>query len=163
MPTGTILNWLDRLYPPFRKLMPLQTFRYLACGGANTALDILLYFVSYNFILRKEILFTPLGAISPHIAAFGMAFAVSFPTGFFLNRFVVFPGSVLRGRVQLFRYFLLVLVCILFNYVFLKLFVEICGIFPTVAKTLTTLLIVSFSYFTQKHFTFRTADAEERG
>src|SRR5688572_17206804 len=122
MVKGFINAVLDSTYPFFRKLMPPQTFRYAACGGGNTLLDIFLYFICYNFILKKAILYTPFGAISPHIAAFLMAFCVSFPTGYLLNRYIVFPGSVLKGRVQLFRYFMLVVLCICLNYVFIKLF-----------------------------------------
>lgn len=146
---------LEYLHIPFRKLMPIQTFRYAACGGGNTLLDIVLYFVSYNFILEKQILYTPVGAISPHIGAFLLAFGITFPTGYLLNRFIVFPGSALRGRVQLFRYFLLVVLCIFLNYIFIKLFVEQFHIFPTISKMLTTIIVVSFSYVTQKNFTFR--------
>jgi|SRR6478736_4963809 len=150
-----VVRVIDFFYPPFRRIMPLQTFRYAACGGGNTVLDILLYFISYNFILQKQVLYTPIGAISPYIAAFLFSFAVSFPTGYLLNRYIVFPGSSLKGRVQLFRYFVLVLLCIGLNYVFIKLFVEKFGIYPTVAKMLTTIIVVSFSYLTQKNFTFK--------
>lgn len=150
-----IIAAIDFFYPPFRRFFPLQTFRYAVCGGGNTLLDIFIYFVSYNFILQKQIVYTPVGAISPYIAAFLIAFAVSFPTGFYLNRNIVFPGSTLRGRIQLFRYFLLVLVCIALNYVFIKLFVEQFHLFPTVAKMLTTVIVISFSFVTQKYFTFK--------
>jgi putative flippase GtrA len=152
---GWILAIIDFFYPPFRKLMPIQTFRYAACGGGNTALDIFLYFISYNFILEKQVVFTPAGAISPHIAAFLIAFAISFPTGYLLNRYIVFPGSILRGRVQLFRYFLLVVLCVFLNYIFIKLFVEHLHLYPTVSKILTTVIVVSFSFVTQKNFTFK--------
>jgi len=84
-----------------------------------------------------------------------MSFAVSFPIGFFLMRNIVFTESTLHGRVQLFRYFLLVLICILLNYVFLKIFVERLHIYPTISKVLTTFIVVSFSYLTQKYYTFR--------
>ena len=150
-----IIAAIDFFYPPFRRFFPLQTFRYAVCGGGNTLLDIFIYFISYNFILQKQIVYTPIGAISPYIAAFLIAFAVSFPTGFYLNRHIVFPGSTLRGRIQLFRYFLLVLVCIALNYVFIKLFVEQFHLFPTVAKMLTTIIVISFSFVTQKYFTFK--------
>ena len=151
-----IIRFIDFFYSPFKNLMPVQTFRYAACGGGNTLLDIVMYFVSYNFILNKRIIYTPAGPISPHIAAFLIAFGISFPIGYLLNRFIVFPGSVLRGRVQLFRYFLLVLVCILLNYIFIKLFVEHFHIYPTVSKIITTIIVVSFSYATQKNFTFKS-------
>lgn len=152
-----IISAIDFFYPPFRRLMPIQTFRYAVCGGGNTLLDIFLFFISYNFILKKQIVYTAAGPISPHIAAFLMAFAVSFPTGYLLNRFIVFPGSILRGRIQLFRYFMLVVACIFFNYVFIKLFVEQLHIYPTISKMLTTVIVVSFSYVTQKKFTFKAA------
>ncbi|HJU45145.1 MAG TPA: GtrA family protein, partial [Chitinophagaceae bacterium] len=146
---------IDFFYPPFRKLMPLQTFRYAACGGGNTLFDIFLYFIVYNFILRKQYIHTPTFTVSPHIGALIIASTISFFTGFFLMRTVVFNNSTLRGRVQLFRYLLLVLVCFVFNYLFMKLFVEKMHIFPTIAKVITTVLVVSFSYLTQKKFTFK--------
>jgi len=153
-----IIALIDFFYPPFRKFMPIQTFRYAVCGGGNTLLDIFIYFISYNFIFQKQIVYTLLGAISPYIAAFLLAFAISFPTGFYLNRHIVFPGSTLRGRVQLLRYFLLVIVCIILNYVFIKLFVEQFHIFPTIAKMLTTIIVISFSFVTQKYFTFKAVE-----
>ena len=150
-----VTSTIDLFYPPFRKLVPVQTFRYIVCGAGNTFLDILVYFITYNYILRKQNVYTPLVVVSPYIAAFFIAFLVSFPTGFYLNRNVVFTGSALKGRVQLFRYFLLVMICIILNYIFIKLFVEQFHLFPTVAKVLTTVIVVSFSYLTQKHFTFK--------
>ena len=155
-----LLFFIDFFYPPFRKLMPLQTFRYAACGGANTLLDIFIYFLCYNYVLEKKVLHISVFAISPWIAAFLLSFLVSFPLGFYLNRNLVFPGSTLRGRVQLFRYFTLVIVCIALNYVFIKLFVEEFHFFPTVAKMLTTVIVVTFSYLSQKHFTFKAKQAE---
>jgi putative flippase GtrA len=72
-------------------------------------------------------------------------------------RHVVFPGSALNGRVQLFRYFLMVLICLLLNYFFIKLFVEKFHLFPTISKIITTAIVVCFSYLTQKNFTFKSA------
>ena len=135
--------------------MPLQTFRYAACGGFNTMLDITIFFVAYNFIFDKEIVHVGWLAMTPHIAAFLAAFVVTFPLGFYFSRYVVFTGSSVRGRIQLLRYFLLVLGCIALNYMFLKIFVEQLYIYPTVSKIFTTVIVVSFSYFTQKHFTFK--------
>lgn len=141
--------------------MPIQTFRYAACGGTNTLLDIFVFFISYNFILHKQVLQLGILAFKPYIAAFIISFLVSFPTGFLLMRHVVFPGSSLHGRVQLFRYFLLVVICILLNYIFIRLFVEEFNLYPTVAKIITTGIVVSFSYLTQKNFTFKNEEREK--
>jgi putative flippase GtrA len=160
MTTGlakSLTDLIDFFHKPFSKYVNTQTFRYIVCGGGNTLLDIVAFFVSYNFILEKKVVHFGSFAISPHIMAFMMAFVLSFPTGFFLNKYVVFTGSTLQGRVQLFRYLLLVVVCIFLNYVFLKLFVEQAHIYPTMAKILTTVIVVSFSYLTQRYFTFKRA------
>lgn len=152
---AAILKVVDSFYPPFRKLMPLQTFRYAACGGSNTALNIFIFFVFYNFILQKRILHFSFLAFSPHIAAYIIAFLITFPIGFYLSLYVVFPESYLRRRVQLFRYLVVVLICILLNYILLKLFVDEFGWYPTPSQILITLIIIAFSYFSQRHFSFR--------
>lgn len=147
-------------YPPFKRLMPEQTFKYAATGGGNTVLDILLYFISYHYILHEQILDLGFYAISPHIAAFLMSFCITFPTGFILAKFISFPGSYLRKRIQLLRYGITVVGSILLNYIFLKLFVDQLGWYPTLSKIATTALVIVFSYTAQKYFTFRKSASE---
>ncbi|MET7000272.1 GtrA family protein [Chitinophaga defluvii] len=155
-----ILQIIDFFYKPFARVMPLQTFRYLACGGGNTMLDIFLYFICYNFILQKQMVHLPFVEMTPHIAALFMSLAVTFPTGFLLSKYIVFSESNLRGRIQLIRYFLLVGVCIILNYVFMKLFVDHFHFYPTIGKICTTAIVVCFSYLTQKKFTFKVKQVE---
>lgn len=150
-----ILQVIDFFYRPFARLMPLQTFRYLACGGGNTLLDIVLYYIMYNFVLHQQDLHLYARTISSPIAALFMAMAITFPTGFLLSKYIVFSESNLRGRIQLFRYFMQVAACLLLNYLFMKLFVAYLHIYPTISKILTTFFVVCFSYLTQKKFTFK--------
>ena len=157
-----IIAFIDFFYPLFGKVMPLQTFRYAACGGANTVLDIVMYAIAYNFILHKQDLNLSFIVFKPHIASIIIAFLVSFPTGFFLMRNIVFTQSTLQGRVQLWRYFVLVVICLFLNYVFIKLFVEQWHIYPTIAKILTTIIVVSFSYLTQKNYTFKAEQSRQQ-
>lgn len=157
-----IEDLLDLFYPFFSRFMDKTTFRYAACGGSNTIFDIFLFFISYNFILQKKFFVLPFMVVSPHIAAFLMAFLVSFPVGFLLMRFIVFKDSYLRGRVQFFRYFLSVCVSLFLNYAFLKVLVERMHIYPTVSKIITTFFVVGFSYMTQKYFSFKTPKADLR-
>lgn len=139
--------------------MPLKTFRYAACGGGNTVLNLLIFFITHNFILQKKIQYLGPFAISSHIAAFLIAFCITFPIGFYLSMYVVFQGSVLRRRIQLLRYFIVVLGCILLNYIFLKIFVDAFGWFPTPSMMVTAVIVILFSYFTQRHFSFKTEKA----
>lgn len=153
-----ILGVVDLFYPLFRKVMPLQTFRYAACGGFNTLLDITIFFISYNFILQKQPVHLFFLTIRPHIAAFLIGFTVTFPIGFYLSRYVVFQETSVGKRRQIRKYFTVVLGCVFLNYGFLKLFVEVFKWYPTPSKLLTTVFVVVFSYLSQKNYTFRPAD-----
>ena len=150
-----ILSVVDLFYPIFKKVMPLQTFRYAACGGFNTLLDISLFFVSYNFILKKLPVHIGSVTIGPHIAAFLIGFMVTFPIGFYLSRYVVFQETSVKKATQLAKYFTVVFGCLLLNYAFLKIFVDLFGWYPTPSKILTTVFVVAFSYVSQKNFTFK--------
>lgn len=152
---SSVLRIIDRLHRMFFGFIPIKQFRYAACGGGNQALNIFIYFVAYNFILKKQIFHLPFIAISPHIAAFLIAFAITFPIGFYLNLYVVFEGSYLKRRIQLFRYFMVALLCILLNYLFLKLFVEQFGWYPTPSAMITTIIITLLSYLLQQYYSFR--------
>lgn len=153
----SVIRFVDWLYfPPFR-FIPPEIFRYGITGGINTLFDLTLYFIFYRYILDKEILDLGFVAISPHIAAFLIVFPITFTTGFFLAKYVTFKTSELQGRIQLFRYGLTVCGAILLNYVFLKLFVEYFGWFATFSKLVTTFIVILYSYFSQRYFSFRTA------
>lgn len=147
---------IDWIYPYFQKVMPKDTFKYAFCGGGNTLLDLILYFVTYNFILDKKDLDLYYIVFSPHIAAFLLVFPITFCTGFLLSKYITFSQSPLRGKIQLFRYGVIVFISILLNYILLKLFVDVCHIFPTPSKLLTTSVVVIFSYFSQRHYSFRS-------
>lgn len=141
--------------------MDLQTFRYAACGGGNTLLGLVIYFVSFKYWLHEKNLDMGFYAFKPHIAALFISFIVNFIVGFFLMKFVVFNDSNIRGRVQLFRYFLFFVVCLFLNYLFLKLFVEYLHIYAIMAQVLTTVIVTIFSYLVQKYYAFRVVVNKE--
>jgi len=153
--SSLILSTVDWFYPMFKKIMPLQTFRYAACGGFNTSLDIVLFFVSYNYLFQKSAIHVNGFAVSAHIAAFLLGFVITFPIGFYLSRYVVFQETSVRKTAQLIKYLTVVLICLVLNYVFLKLFIEVFGWYPTPSKLMTTVFVVAFSYVSQKYFTFK--------
>jgi len=156
-----ILAVVDAFYPLFKKFMPLQTFRYAACGGANMLFDIAVFSISYNYFLHKEIVYFYGFAVSPYIFAFLIAFCVSFPVGFYLSRYVVWQQTQTKKRIQVFRYFLIVVACIALNYFFLKIFVEEFHWWPTVSKIITSIFVVLFSYLTQRNYSFKAVDVNE--
>jgi putative flippase GtrA len=156
----TILRTIDIFYPVFKRFMSLQTFRYAACGGANTFLDISLFSLFYNFVFKNHFLHLGFATISPHIAALFSALSISLPTGFYLNRYVVFQHAGLKGHTQLARYILVVVICIGLNYAFLKLFVDHFGWYPTPSKIVTTIIVVIFSYSSQTFYFFKQKEVK---
>jgi len=156
-----IIDFIDFFYPPFKKILPLQTFRYAVCGGSNMLLDIALFYISFNFILHKQILNLGFVSIKPYNAALGMAFCITFPLGFLLNKYIVFNLSYLRSHIQLFRYILIVAVNLLLNYLILNLLIQYLHFFPTIAKIFATAIIVIFSYLSQKNFTFKASSSHK--
>ncbi len=148
----TILNVVDFFYPFFRPFLPLQTFRYAACGGANMLFDIALFAFSYNVIYQKRDFDLGFYVLSAPTLSLITASFVSFFTGFYLSRYVVFPESSLRGRVQLIRYLMIVIICFFLNYIFLKFFILFLGWYPTPSKIATTIFVVAFSYLSQTLF-----------
>ena len=154
-----ILDVVDFFYPPFKKIMPLQTFRYAICGGGNTALGIFLYFIAYNFIFEKQIVHLGFVALSPYIAAeYLFSIWITFPVGFYLSRYVVFAESEIKRGIQLFRYFITVAGAVIIKYSLLKFFIEVFGWYPTPSNMATSVFVIAFSYISQRYFSFKAAN-----
>lgn len=173
-----ITRIIDFFYPPFRKLMSEQLFRYAACGGGNMVLDWVLYFLIYNFVVGHENvifsfshlpfshLFDHLAiysfeqVITPHIATLCIVFPITLLTGFWLNKYVTFTRSNLHGARQFMRYISVVALNLAINYFGLKLCVEVLGWYPTPSKMAITLLTVAISYLGQKYYSFRVKNSK---
>jgi len=145
----------EKIVPNFGKMVSPQFFRYGFCGASNMVLDWVLYFLVYNFVLRHEMVHIGPVTISSHIAAFCIVFPITLFTGFWLNKYVTFTQSSLRGYKQLYRYIFIVVINLLVNYFGLHFFVDTCGFYPTPSKMLITLITVAISYFGQKYYSFR--------
>lgn len=151
----SINQFIEFFYFDFFRFIPLQTFKYIACGGTTVVVDYLAYYISYYFIFAEQD-FTFNGyTLSPHVASSICSFMISFPMGFILNKYIAFSHSELRGRVQLFRYAITVFSCFIFSIFFIKLFVEFFQFNPRISKVLTICIVAVYSYFTQQYFSFK--------
>jgi len=140
--------------------MPLTTFRYAACGSFNTVLSIFLYFIGNNYIFKKHNVNIGFMTLSGEIAPdYLFAIWIAFPIGFYLSRYVVFQESTLHGRIQLFRYFVVVVGNLVLNYLCLKFFVQIVGLYNTPAKTATAVIVILYSYIAQRNYSFKSETA----
>lgn len=152
-----ILPVIDFFYPPFRRIMNLQTFRYAASGGGNVLLGFLIFTISFKYIfLEKEFDFG-FYALKGHTAALFLSFCVTFPIGFFMSKYVVFNDSAIKGRVQLFRYFMICMFNLALNYILLKIFIERLHLDEIFSQVMTVVIVVVFSYLAQRNFSFKAA------
>lgn len=152
---NSLTSLIDIFYPPFRRLMPIQTFRYAACGGANTLLGLAVYFVCLHYIFAHENFDAHFMIIKPENASLIVSSFVTFIVGFLLNKYLVFTSSFLRGRVQFIRYLMSFAFNFFLNYLLLNLFVQKMHLEKFLAQVISIAIVISFSYFTQKHFTFK--------
>ncbi|MDR2894264.1 MAG: GtrA family protein, partial [Alistipes sp.] len=73
------IDWFHR--GPLRAI-PIQPFRYIACGGINFVVTIAIYAIAYNLVFAKQnFVLGPL-VLSPHVAALGISLPVNFLIGF---------------------------------------------------------------------------------
>ena len=152
---GSLID-LCYVRPLSRYLSPTM-FRYAVCGAGNMVLDVVWYYLIYHYIIALRFIDLGVVVVSPHVASLAVVFPITFFTGFWLNRNVAFRSIEVGQGVQLFRYALTVAGSLLLNYVCIKLFVEVCHIWPTPAKALTTAVCVVYSYLLGRYFTFRKA------
>ena len=150
-----LISLIDALYiKPLERVISRQTFGYFLCGAANMALDTLWYFLIYHYVVFERNVDLGVLVISPHIAALIIVFPITFFTGFLLNRHVAFRATQQRTTKQLFRYALSVVGSILLNYLLMKLFVDVCHVWPTVAKMMTTVIVAVYSFLAAKYYSF---------
>ncbi|MBI3883055.1 MAG: GtrA family protein [Sphingobacteriales bacterium] len=156
MPKDKIIAFLDFFYPPFRKIMPVQTFRYAACGASNVVFGNLMYTFIYKYVFSEEIIHIGPYALASYSIALVISSFITFGIGFLLNKYVVFTTSNLNGKVQLFRYFVAFLLNLFLNYILLKVFVEYFKLAPVLSQRIIIVIVTGVSYLVQNHFTFKT-------
>ena len=87
---------LDFFYPPFQKIMPIQTFRYAACGGMNTLLGLAVYFTGFN--LMEALLPSMISRMAP-LSGKGTALGV-YSTSQFAGAFL---GGPIAGLIMQYK------------------------------------------------------------
>ncbi len=153
-----VLAIIDFFHRPFARWIDTQTFRYLACGSSGATLNIISFYLAYHFLFHEQDVHTSFTTIRSAIAAAIVAFCISTPYGFTMSRYIVFPESPLRGRVQMFRYLMTVGACAVLTYLFVPFFHEVCGIYATPSNILTNVVVAVFSYMVQRFFTFKVKE-----
>lgn len=150
-----IIRFIDFFHPPFSRIIPIETFRYGATGGSNALLNLIIFYLSYTYVLKAQPVDVGSFTITPYIAAYLMALSVSFPVGFLLNKYVVFKQATGRGRHQILLYAALTFTTLVMHYSLLHFLIGYLGFWATPSEAFIIILMAVFSYFFQSRVTFR--------
>lgn len=137
-------------------LVSPTVFRYAACGVANYfVLDATLYYILYHYLIAGEIVHFAGFALSPHIASMVGVFPITLINGFWLNRHIAFRVAEKPAGRQLLIYVATIAGSLLLSYVVMKLLVDVCGVWATPSKLLTSLTTSLYSYLMARFVTFK--------
>ncbi len=158
--SALIIKVVDGVYntlpSQLSSLVSPTVFRYATCGVANyLVLDATLYYILYHYIIGGEIVPFAGFALSPHIASMVLVFPITLMNGFWLNRHIAFKASEKAAGKQLLIYIATIAGSLLISYVVMKLFVDVCGVWATPAKILTSLTTSLYSYLMARFVTFK--------
>jgi putative flippase GtrA len=153
-----IESFLKFFYPIFKKWLAYDVYAYLAVGAINTALNIILFAILYEFILHKEGWLIGGYTIASYTIALFIAFLATIPTGFWLSKNFAFKSAssgAKKTTKQLFKYILVVGQGLGSDYLILKGLILFLSMEPTVAKIFSTVIVVTVNFMLQKYFTFK--------
>ncbi|KKO89637.1 MULTISPECIES: GtrA family protein [Sphingobacterium] len=152
-----ITLFLNLFYRLFKKFIPYQLYAYLAVGALNTILNILIFVLSYHFILPKAGLAVAGVHFESYTISLVIAFLITVPTGFWLARTFAFEAGITEkteGAKKLIKYFIVVLQGLGTDYLIMKTLIVVFRAEPTLAKIISTAITLSINYILQKYFTF---------
>lgn len=151
-------SFLYFFYRIFKKWLPYDVYAYLAVGGLNTALNILIFAVFYEWILPKQGIWILDFTIQSYSIALLLAFFATIPTGFWLSKNFAFKQAeepLKKTPKQLFKYLFVVGQGLGSDYLILKSLVLFLEMEPTLAKLISTGIVLTVNFLLQKYFTFK--------
>ena len=118
-----------------KRVLKSKVFRYFISAGIATWVDVMVYFIAYNYIYEKQdINLFDWMVISAPTASLMLSYTAGLLTNFFFTKHLVFKESELETHKQLFRYVLVAIVVLIFNYILMNLLIKQWGWYPTIAR-----------------------------
>ena len=145
-----------------QKVLNLKVVRYFFVAATATVVDVTMYFLAYNYILKKlDIPIYGTYHLTAPTAALMISFCFGLATNFILTRLLVFTESDLRLRHQFMRYTGVALIMLGFNYILMTILIRKFEWYPTIARATAAVSIGAVSFLVHKTFTFRVRDDED--
>lgn len=138
-----------------QKIYHSKVFRYFIAAGVATVVDISVYFVMFNYILKKlPVPFAGLEFQAPTVAL-AVSYSCGLVTNFTITKLFVFHESTMRTRYQFLRFAGVAFFILGLNYLLMTFLIRQLDWFPTVARTFSALSIGVLSFTIHKSFSFK--------
>lgn len=151
-----VQHLLDLFYPIFRKLMPFEVFAYLTLGAANTAFNILLFALLFNFCDHTPEEFY-LKGVAVEVATI-VSFLVTVVSGYWLNKNFAFASAENNKKEnanQFRKYFLVSIQGQFSDYLITKGLIALLLLNPVIAYFISTFIMLIINFLLQKYYTFK--------
>ncbi|MCJ8209668.1 GtrA family protein [Mucilaginibacter sp. RS28] len=138
----------------FQQLMRNQIFRFVISAGTGFLVDIIAYYVLYNFVFTAHSYQIINHSVSNYLLSLIISFFMGVLVNFLINRFLVFSESTLAPYKQAIRFFSVAIIGFFANMLVLKFMVTIVHLYPPVARIAAALSLFFASFFVHKLFSF---------
>ena len=145
-----ILQLLKWGYPFFPRILPYQVYTYLSVGALNTVLNVVLFMLCYHRFMAYSSMAVEISTT--------ISLVITIFTGYWLQKKFVFGNShneKKQDSKQLLKYTLVALQGQISAYILTKTMIMLLFLSPSLAYILTTISMLTLTYFLQKYFTFR--------
>ncbi|MCE2845501.1 MAG: GtrA family protein [Sphingobacteriales bacterium] len=133
-----------------------KLFRYFLSAGLATWVDVLTYFLVYNYLYKKtDIVITNGLVVASTTASLLMSYTAGLLTNFTLTKWLVFKESELETHKQLFRYVLVAMLILALNWMLMRVLIRNLEWYPTLSRAASALFIGFLSFFIHRVFSFR--------
>ncbi|MBK9402349.1 MAG: GtrA family protein [Bacteroidetes bacterium] len=139
-----------------KPLLKSKIIRYLISAGLATWVDVVVYFVSFNYLYKKEdIDIFGFYTVSAPTASLILSYTIGLLTNFTLTKFLVFKESELETHKQLFRYVMVAILVLCLNYFLMSFLIRQLEWYPTLARAVSAVSIGVLSFVVHKSFSFK--------
>jgi putative flippase GtrA len=138
------------------KIYHSKVFRYFIAAGVATVVDISMYFLMFNYVLKKQAVpvFDGFEFQAPTVALM-VSYSCGLVTNFTITKLFVFHESTMKTRYQFLRFVGVAFMILGLNYLLMTFLIRQLDWFPTVARTFSALSIGVLSFTLHKTFSFK--------
>ncbi len=125
------------------KLFEKQFFRYCFGGGVSAIIDLAIFFILNEFFNLY------------YLYALTISFVIAAGVNYTLQRRITFKSNYSKKRKQFSVFIVIQIVGLIFNGILTTTQVELFGVWPTLARFISILLVLFWTYTANKKITFK--------